>query len=458
MKSASGYGDLPSELIEVIFDELWNARSSERKFLLRNCLPVSIDFRHRILSRFCRDIHLSLTSSHRRITRLREVISQPLDSRLGGIGRYVKGFFLELTVRHYTQTFRDIIQFLDNQDLAAIIEGLHGEHFGVAQFFLIIHAHTPDSPEKSLAWGNIPAGFRSAFQTLLQSPYLTDLSLQNIAFLPENIFNGSHLKDLSIRQAPHVWVAGSPGIKIDLASASVFPFPSLVELHTDHSYKCDSNFLPGSMLDKLKVFREFRNGPLHSENTWHVLGLSASSLTEIHIQHCGEPTIIFFIFRLLSRTSSGVTGDVVNPPEAFNLGLVPNLKYFQYTRYSSTLHPFDSYHDQTPLIIFQLFNVTKPMEHLNIIDIGFDLHEGFTDDLFLRKTITDARWALLDSVLADGLWFPYLSKFGLEIALTGTPYFKTQDFTRTMNELLLLSFPCVLAKKSISFNPTTVPY
>jgi hypothetical protein len=304
MKTASEYSDLPSELIEKIFDELWNdiwCRSKAKQtVLLRNCLPVSMDFRHRILSRFCQDIHLSLTSSHLRMTRLSEVISRPLDSRLGGIGRYVKSFSLELALRYgtlNTETFRDIIHFLDNQELAAIIEGLHGENFGITQFFLLIHARTSNSGEGSLAWSAIPPRFRSAFQSLLRSPHLTDLKLQNIAFLPEILFGGSHLKNLSIRQAPHVFLTDSPGVEINLPPTPAFPFPSLIELRTDHSYDCDSNFLPASMLDKLRVFREFRDGPLHSEKTWRILGLSACSLTEIHIQHGGEP-IIFFLFLL----------------------------------------------------------------------------------------------------------------------------------------------------------------
>jgi hypothetical protein len=100
------------------------------------------------------------------------------------------------------------------------------------------------------------------------------------------------------------------------------------------------------------------------------------------------------------------------------------------------------------------------MEHLNIINIEFDLHENFADDLFLRKTVTDASWALLDSVLVDGFWFPYLSDFGLEIAVTGMdfPYPRKQAFTRTTNEHLISSFSYVLAKGTISFNPTIVFY
>ena len=463
MKTASEYSDLPSELIELIFDELWkDTRFKESKGkIFRNCLPVSMDFRHRILSRFCRDIHLTLSSSHRRMTLLREVISRPLDSRLGGIGRYVKGFSLELALRDGildTETFRDIIHFLDG--LVAIIEGLHGENFGVTQFFLSIHGRTSLSGVGSLAWSAIPPGFRSAFQSLLQSPHLTDLKLRNIAFLPENLFSGSHLKALSIQQAPDVFQPDSPGMDINLPPTPVFPFPSLVELRTDHSYECDLNSPSASMLATLKVFREFRNGPLHSEKTWRILALSASSLTEIHIQHGGEPTTNFYIFRLLTWRSSGVAGEVVNPPEAFNLGLVPNLKHFQYTRYSGLLRPFDSYRDQTPSIIFQLFNVTMPMEHLNIIDIEFDLQGMFTDDLFLRKPVTDAGWALLDSVLADGSWFPCLGHFGLEISVTGVnfPFFRKLAFSRTTNELLTSSFPCVSAKRNIDFNPTIVLY
>ena len=100
------------------------------------------------------------------------------------------------------------------------------------------------------------------------------------------------------------------------------------------------------------------------------------------------------------------------------------------------------------------------MEHLNTINIEFDLHENFADDLFLHKTVTDASWALLDSVLADEFWFPYLSNFGLEIAVTGVdfPYPRKQTFTRTMNEHLASSFPYVLAKETISFNPMILFY
>jgi hypothetical protein len=46
------YSDLPSELIDEIFDALWDITYGERT-LFRNCLLVSTDFRHRIISRFC---------------------------------------------------------------------------------------------------------------------------------------------------------------------------------------------------------------------------------------------------------------------------------------------------------------------------------------------------------------------------------------------------------------------
>ena len=46
------YSDLPSELIDEIFDALWYVTYDERA-LLQNCLLVSTDFRHRLMSRFC---------------------------------------------------------------------------------------------------------------------------------------------------------------------------------------------------------------------------------------------------------------------------------------------------------------------------------------------------------------------------------------------------------------------
>jgi len=296
---ATEYSDLPSEIIEMIFDELWNdtltvstlTESFTQKRDLRGCLPVSKDFRHRILSRFCRNTYLflrvSLSDTH--IARLKEVISPPWGSRLGGIGRYIKQFSLQLHIEKTDapDIFRKSIHLLDCKDLVAVLEGLHGEHFGVTRFSLNISANF----QGSIAWAGIPARFRSAFQALLQSPHLTHLDIQNIAFPSEAFFNGSHLKSLSIKQFPRIFAFDSPGNEMDraLLTLSGLPFPSLVELCTDHSHECDSDFLPAPMLEKLKVFTEFSNECLHSAKTWRVLGLSASSLTEIYISHAGEP-------------------------------------------------------------------------------------------------------------------------------------------------------------------------
>jgi hypothetical protein len=215
------------------------------------------------------------------ITRLRELIFPPCGSRLGGIGRYIRQFSLQVQVHN--------IQLLDCEDLVAILGGLHGEHFGVTQFSLDISSNY----KSSVAWANIPPGFRSAFQALLQSPHLTRLNIQNLAFPSKAFFNGSHLKNLSIQQFPRIFgfAADSPGNGMDMGPLTVLgsSFPSLVELRTDHSHECDSDFLPARMLEKLKVFKEFPNERLHSKKTWRVLGLSASSLTEIYISHAGEP-------------------------------------------------------------------------------------------------------------------------------------------------------------------------
>ena len=170
-----------------------------------------------------------------------------------------------------------------------IFDGLHGEHFGVTGFSFIISA--PSSTcEFGLPWADIPANFRSAFLSLLRSPRLNQLFLGGIALLSKNIFRGSNLKILSIQQVLDVIAALSHTKEMDLAPLTVSSahFPSLVELNTDHSLECDLDFLPGSMLEKLKVFKELPNKRLQSAKTWHVLGLSTSSLMEIYISHSGE--------------------------------------------------------------------------------------------------------------------------------------------------------------------------
>ncbi|KIM41218.1 hypothetical protein M413DRAFT_10884 [Hebeloma cylindrosporum] len=108
------------------------------------------------------------------------------------------------------------------------------------------------------------------------------------------------------------------------------------------------------MLEKLEVYEEFENEGLHFAKTWHLLGLSASSLTEIYISH---------------------TGAAIKPPASFNLRMVHNLRVFEYLRHSGDQYCFDASTDQTPSILLHLLSVKEPMEYLNMINIHFDLDE-----------------------------------------------------------------------------------
>ena len=285
------YKDLPSELIDIIFDELWNGLTWDdppREQILQNCLPVSTDFRHRILSRFCSDVSLVLEPDY--MTRLSKVISQPANSRLDGIGRYIKHFTLhcynKLNYDLDTEGFYGIVPFFESEDVVVILEGLHEEHFGVEEFSLNASGRFEDT----IPWVDIPASFQSAFRSLLHSPHLTRLNVRDISFPSEPLFSGSRLKNLTIRAGPLFLPASPTREEICQAplTASALPFPALLELNTDHSHECDSNFLPPFMLEKLEVFKEIPNPHLHSEKTWRVLGLAASSLTEIYISHMGE--------------------------------------------------------------------------------------------------------------------------------------------------------------------------
>ena len=120
----------------------------------------------------------------------------------------------------------------------AIVEGLHGDDSRVTEF------SSATIPAKCLyfnfsaLWTDLPASFRSAFQSLLHSPYLTQLNLKNPA-VPESIFGGSFLEDLSIEQSSVPGLNNNISItdpprkiqELDLVPVSVSPFPSLVTLH-----------------------------------------------------------------------------------------------------------------------------------------------------------------------------------------------------------------------------------
>lgn len=121
----AGFNDLPSEIIDLIFDELcgtfkslWNdcSATNEKQGMFQTCLPVSTDFRHCILSRFCSGVSLAFGPD---VTRLREVVSQPSNSRLGGIGRYIKHFYLEAYSR-ISDPESEVL--LDSQDLPVILD------------------------------------------------------------------------------------------------------------------------------------------------------------------------------------------------------------------------------------------------------------------------------------------------------------------------------------------------
>ncbi|KIM41263.1 hypothetical protein M413DRAFT_145279 [Hebeloma cylindrosporum] len=234
------YRGLPSELIDRIFDALWKSSipwyiTNDQRALVKNCLPVSTDFRHHILSRFCKYVKFS-NDDARRVFRLRELISQPQNSRLGGIGRFIKHFSLNfqlLNQKRDVSELRIIRQIVQDSDLAAIVKGLHGDDFGVAEFSLTVECIDADGA----FWTDLPAMFRAAFQSLLHSPFLIQLSLKNLV-VPESFFSGSFLQDLSIEQVPILFSADPPrNTKLDLVPVSSSLFPSLVTLRTDYSHE-----------------------------------------------------------------------------------------------------------------------------------------------------------------------------------------------------------------------------
>ncbi|KIM41260.1 hypothetical protein M413DRAFT_145198 [Hebeloma cylindrosporum] len=429
----AGFNDLPSEIIDLIFDELcgtfkslWNdcSATNEEQGIFQTCLPVSTDFRHRILSRFCSCVSLAFGPD---VTPLREVVSQPLNSRLGGIGRYTKHFYLEAYSR-ISDPESEIL--LDSQDLPVILDGLHGDYFGVKELSLHIYNYGDN-----MAWTDIPVDFRCALRSLLLSPRLTRLNIENVAFPSEIIFSGTHLKNLSIQRCQGVLAADSPSNKIDVVPSILLalPLPTLRELQTDHSHGCDLDLLPTPMLEKLEVYKELKSVGLHSAKTWRVIGLSASSLTEIYISH---------------------TGAVVSPPKNFNLGVVHNLRAFEYSRHSAHRHSFDSSGDPTPVILFHLFNVTEPMEYLKKIKINFDLRGRSINELFLRRTIADSNWVLLDGVLI-GPYFLRLCHFEISVTMEATiedpSDFRHRALSHATNDRFESSFSRIMAQESIVF-------
>jgi hypothetical protein len=152
--------------------------------------------------------------------------------------------------------------------------------------------------------------------------------------------------------------------------------------------------------------------------------------------------------------SSCIAGAVVKPPETFNLGLVHNLKVFEYSRLSGSQHPFDSSTDQTPSILFHLFNHTEPMEYLESIKIDFDLQESCVDEFFMQKTIADSNWASIDRVLT-GPHFPCLRSLELFIKVTvllqDRSDFDKREFLYTTKQHFKSSFSRMTVSETIVF-------
>lgn len=152
--------------------------------------------------------------------------------------------------------------------------------------------------------------------------------------------------------------------------------------------------------------------------------------------------------------SSCIAGAVVKPPETFNLGLVHNLTVFKYCRSSGSQHPFDTSTDQTPSILFHLFNVTEPMEYLISIKIDFDLCECFIDEFFMQRTIADSSWASLDCVLT-GSHFPCLRHFELFIEVSALLHdrsdFDKKAFLNATKDHFKSSFSRMMASETIIF-------
>jgi hypothetical protein len=116
--------------------------------------------------------------------------------------------------------------------------------------------------------------------------------------------------------------------------------------------------------------------------------------------------------------------------------------------------PFDESNDLTPSILFHLFHVNEPMEHLESIEIEFNLEEDSINKSFLGKTVTHHAWALLDADLSNASHFPHLIQFEIDIEII-LPYRVPSIHSNEITRLLDSSFPRVLATETISFCPTT---
>jgi len=288
---------LPPELIDEIFYVLkGNAltRGPKRKEYVKaiqHCLFVSKPFRHRALQILFQHIRISNYSPKigpKHLAVLRQIISPPPELNFEGVGRYVESVSIsfkplpEISIfSRPSKHLEDLKNFLGDENLVAVINGLHGEDYGIKDLDVNLVMSRNGRASCGTKWDEIDPRFCAALAALAQSPQLNYLWISDIHHVPLTLLNNSHIQYLRL----HHSILGQP-ISYFSHPAQELPYP-ILEAVFYNSAASQLQKVPNGPFQHLTEFDSLSHGQEQMREAWRIICAASETLESISIVHYG---------------------------------------------------------------------------------------------------------------------------------------------------------------------------
>ncbi|KAJ3501152.1 hypothetical protein NLJ89_g9469 [Agrocybe chaxingu] len=470
----SNNSGLPQELLDQIIDCLGDEyiqslesdqRSSAtqaRRRILSSCAQASSLFYPRACSFLHSKVYLSCRGSpsgfSKRISTLADILLLRTSEKglMTGIAPHIREFrvsiddlfFWSLNITRafggvdfdklYCEAREIILEQLNDDNLAIVLDRLHSRDYGPAKFHLVIN-----SAADGIRWSDVSPKFQRAFRDLTVSPHLTSLAI-NAPFygLPISLLDGTSITDLRLEQ-----LGGTSGSPADSGVADCVEDlrpPQIQRFHTNHGFSIDLDPLTSPLLN-LKDFTAADIIPDRHLRTETILKLASESLEQVHLEHSDE-----------------------FPLPSLDLGTLQHLQHLSIIQRTNEMPPgpYDSV-NYPPIMnaCFFLEGNAAPVDNLVELKLRFLIQEKNVEPDFLTlfnaesqipPPSSEFQWERLDRVLTTPTRFPSLKAFQLELRLgidlddEEFPDVDPKMFSRAAETYIRAALPRIASSASIA--------
>ena len=171
------------------------------------------------------------------------------------------------------------MKILADQNLPKLFDALHSDEYGIDNLSFQVNTF------RNVKWHDLPMALRNSLHSLLHSHHLRTVNIYRISKLPNNIWNGTAIKDLRLSSMD--LTEDNDPVPDTEAAETTLPIPTFDCLFTDQVYKFDLSPAT-SPLRSLKKLQSYSILPQHYINSEAILRIAAKTLEDVRLEFSGE--------------------------------------------------------------------------------------------------------------------------------------------------------------------------